>query len=528
MKEKLKEVNLITKTGRINPNARAILEKYPELKEQIFKSTAFLKDESSSLGERIFCIFHDIYEQPLCKTCKTPVHFIRDKKQYNSYCSVKCAKNDPDLLGLWNQKMKGKKEEIRQKIINTKKQTSEEQKQLSYQKRIDTILSRYGSIENLITQNKQKQHQTNILKYGVSACSQHNVIRQKIKNNHHKTNHDLNLNNEEWLKERHLQEQNSLQDIANERGVSKYLVWTKMREFQIPVKHYYRSIPQQRISDFLTLNGVEHTTNVNNIIGKQQLDILINKHNIAVEVNGVFWHSELNGKHRNYHLEKTQKCLAQNIELLHFWDFEIKNKFEVVCSIILSKLNKTKKIHARKCGISLITSKQAYDFHQLYHLSGGVYSSINYGLFFEDKLIQVLSFTKNRFNTTKDVNCFEITRFSTILNTTVNGGFSKLLKFFIRNHKPKTIITFSDNRISNGDVYKKNGFLNVTETKPNYFYFHQTDTNKVFSRQKFQKHKLSKLLEHFDANKSEWENMKKNNYNRIWDCGNKKWVLNVS
>jgi hypothetical protein len=40
----------------------------------------------------------------------------------------------------------------------------------------------------------------------------------------------------------------------------------------------------------------------------------------------------------------------------------------------------------------------------------------------------------------------------------------------------------------------------------------------------FQKHKLSKKLSIFDANKTEWDNMIVNGYDRIWDCGNRKFV----
>jgi len=39
----------------------------------------------------------------------------------------------------------------------------------------------------------------------------------------------------------------------------------------------------------------------------------------------------------------------------------------------------------------------------------------------------------------------------------------------------------------------------------------------------FQKHKLKTILPTFDPTLTEWENMKNNGYDRIWDCGNGKW-----
>ena len=42
----------------------------------------------------------------------------------------------------------------------------------------------------------------------------------------------------------------------------------------------------------------------------------------------------------------------------------------------------------------------------------------------------------------------------------------------------------------------------------------------------FQKHKLEKVLGKYDINLTEWENMLQNGYDRIWDCGNCKWIYN--
>ena len=65
--------------------------------------------------------------------------------------------------------------------------------------------------------------------------------------------------------------------------------------------------------------------------------------------------------------------------------------------------------------------------------------------------------------------------------------------------------------------YKKIGFNLLRESAPCYWYFRN---GKVFHRSNFMKHKLQEKLEIFDSTLSEWENMKLNNYNRFWDCGN--------
>ena len=44
-------------------------------------------------------------------------------------------------------------------------------------------------------------------------------------------------------------------------------------------------------------------------------------------------------------------------------------------------------------------------------------------------------------------------------------------------------------------------------------------------RFKYRKSELSKILNEYNDLLSEWENMKNNNYDRIWDCGSKKYQL---
>ncbi len=64
-----------------------------------------------------------------------------------------------------------------------------------------------------------------------------------------------------------------------------------------------------------------------------ELDLYSEKYSLAIEVNGVYWHSD-KFKDRNYHLIKTLKCEKRGISLLHFWETELENNFDWCCSII--------------------------------------------------------------------------------------------------------------------------------------------------------------------------------------------------
>ena len=131
-----------------------------------------------------------------------------------------------------------------------------------------------------------------------------------------------------------------------------------------------------------------------------------------------------------------------------------------------------------------------------------------------------MSFGKNRFSSEVE---WELLRFVSKKYISVVGGASKLFKHFVNNYSNGLgIVSYSDRRYSQGNMYSKLGFKFSHNSQPNYFYF--KNSLHLESRQKYMKHKLSNLLEVFDESLTEVENMKNNGFNRIWDCGNSVWI----
>lgn len=254
-----------------------------------------------------------------------------------------------------------------------------------------------------------------------------------------------------------------------------------------------------------------------------ELDIYLPEFNLAIEVNGVYWHSESMGKYRDYHLYKTLKCNEKGLDLIHIFDFEWVNKKEILKSIILNRLGRTpNKIYARKCEIREINNtKIIKEFLNNNHIQGYTHSSFNLGLYHNNELISVMTFGKNRFK--KQSGEWEMVRFCNKLNTNIIGGASKLFNYFLKNLPNQKIISFSDRRFFEGGLYKQLGFVFEKFTKPSYFYW---KNERAYNRMSYQKHKLPKLLEIYDPNKTEYQNMLDNKFIRIWDCGNGKWVYN--
>jgi hypothetical protein len=279
---------------------------------------------------------------------------------------------------------------------------------------------------------------------------------------------------------------------------------------------------EKEIFEFVkSIYNEEIIENDRNILSGRELDIYLPELNLAIEYNGLYWHSELKGKDKNYHLNKTKECKEKGIKLIHIFEDEWINKKEIVKSIISSKINIYKGIiYARKTYVKEINNIEEEIFLNENHLQGYIPSKICYGLYYNDILVSLMSFGKSRFNKKYK---YELLRFANKLNIKIIGGANKLFSYFEKNNNYESIISYSDKRYFDGIVYSIMGFVFVNNSDPNYFYL-DNNYNKRESRNKYQKHKLKNLLEDFNPELTEWENMIINGYDRIWDCGNGVWV----
>jgi len=283
------------------------------------------------------------------------------------------------------------------------------------------------------------------------------------------------------------------------------------------------SVGEKELFDYVrTLCGGKIIRNDRTVISPYELDIFLPDKRIAFEFNGVYWHQD-NKKSAGYHLMKTKKCSEAGIRLIHVFEDEWLFKNDIVRSRIAHILGVfNEAIYARKCEVLEISGNEARMFLDKNHLQGGCNSEFQYGLFANGKLVSVMTFGKPRFNHNYD---YELLRFATELEVRVVGGASKLLSFFSKNMKGKKIITYADRRYSDGNLYKKIGFTAEGFTSPNYWW---SNGQIRLSRYQCQKHKLAKLLgDGFDNSISEKENMTRNGYFQIHDCGNAVFSLTI-
>ena len=506
--------NLMFKNGVLNKRMLQLSEKREDIKT-LFEELKTLFPDVNNKSELLYLgLGNNI---GVCGTCARPTKFKSFVIGYNQFCCKDCADKD----GHRNDK----------RLTTLKERYGEDYQATINAKRMETNLERYGVMYPLQNQAIRNQtHQTQITEHGGVGFQNEQTrerAQQILLNKFGKKSGNASSKNEsvlsqfsdpDFIRFEYIENKKSILCLSKEYGVSCRAIRQRIQQNNIELQYNNISFPQQKLIKYFRDNNIHFILNDRTVLQPRELDFYLPDHNLAIEVNGLWWHSDNYGWPKNGHLFKTLKCNEQNIHLLHFWEFEINDKFDIVTSIINNFININQTIYARKCQIVSIDCKE---FISTNHINGNAAAQYYYALKYNNEIVAAMSFGRPRYSKQAE---YELIRYVNKQGINVVGGASKLLKHFIKQINPNSIISYSDKRLFSGNMYNKMGFNKLHTSKPNYHYFKE-GTYKLMSRVKFQKHKLNKILAIFDTNASEWNNMKNNGYNRVWDCGTDVWIL---
>lgn len=505
-------------SGHLQSNIQLFKEinnKCPNLFHNITEIVYLIKNYDNLENLHIFCY------------CGNKNTFVGLKAGYLKFCSNKCANNSPEvkekyentLLQRYGVKQLAKTDFMQKKFKDPEwgkrcrhKQIETFQKRTGYrhplicpeskQKFENTMMQRYnvrhhwcskdpklngqqtrlelyGYVNSFqIPENKQKailaRKNTNWLEKVMQTREKH---KKEIfeRNNKHIHFEDYN---EEFFRTNFIKN-NKFDLKACCEYFKIYPTWAnkKKRDFNITepniIQHQFKE--QSQVYDYIKLiyNG-NILFNTKNIIKPLELDIYIPEKNVAIEFNGLYWHSINSGIDKYYHQLKSFKCKEKGIRLIHIYEDEWlnENKQKIIKDIIKHALNiknsNENKIYARKCIIKEIDNDLYNEFCNNNHIQGSRGAQVKLGLFYNDELVQIASFGKSRFN--KYIQ-WEWIRGCPASNNNVIGGTSKLFSYFIKNYKPKSVLCYADFNKFDGKGYKECGFEFQGFTSPNKFYF---------------------------------------------------------
>lgn len=269
------------------------------------------------------------------------------------------------------------------------------------------------------------------------------------------------------------------------------------------------------VGDFDVVQGDRST------IAPMELDILIPALNVAVEFNGVFWHSEKFGKGRNYHLDKWQRCRDAGVQLLTVWSDDWDARPDAVRAMLAHKLHRSsaRRVFARKTEVVDVAWSDAQSFLDKHHIQGSVTGSAYLGLRDTNGVLVAVSVWQA-------LRPGEVVLARYATSAHVIGGLGKLTSAgatWARGRQATRIVTFADHGISDSGSYHAVGFTLDKELPPNYTYeVADRRVNKArFRLSRFRS--APELL--FQDGMTERELAELNGMHRVWDSGKDRMVL---
>ena len=359
--------------------------------------------------------------------------------------------------------------EFSDKSKQTKKERYGNENYTNQEKARKTCLKRYGNYTNI-----DKCKCTNLERYGVEFPFQSKEIQDKIKKGlKEKYGVEYALQHKDLMqKSLNSKIQNFLQNnpdiISIDDSGDEYIYTCKCthpdctmcdeKQFKIssqkyhgrkyrndelcailsPGSHNKNTFIENFVKDILNKYNIEYVTNTKDIIPPKELDIYIPSKKIAIECNGVFWHSD-KWKDENYHYNKYIECQKQGIQLISIWEDQVYRKPEIIESIILSKLNIYKKIIDSNYFIGLPDSKEYLKFMFTNNINGAYACGIKIGLYYNGELVSVMCFSKIN----KD--SYILQGYHQKLFTNIVDGYIVLFDYFTQKYNPKVITGYSSN-----------------------------------------------------------------------------------
>lgn len=291
-----------------------------ELYDEIFKL------DGSTFSEKLYFYKHGI--RGVCKECRNQTPFIGINDGYREYCSNRCVNKNLEI-----------RERIKSGFIK-KYGVDNVSKDISIkEKKKQTFFNRYGVSSPFGIKAVKEKRIRNAKKY--IDCHRSSIL-YRLKEDRRKSFIDQCENGE-----RLGSEIEALFDIDSFTNIKDRMLKFRCKICKNIFHHHlqwgvipicWRCHPnsgfQDEVTDFFQNTKLIVFPNVRNVI-RGELDVYIPSIKLAVECNGVYWHS-CKRKNQYYHLNKTIQCEDKNIKLIHLFENEWNDATKNLLSSILS------------------------------------------------------------------------------------------------------------------------------------------------------------------------------------------------
>lgn len=280
------------------------------------------------------------------------------------------------------------------------------------------------------------------------------------------------------------------------------------------VCHPKESKGQLEVLDFVRSLGVDVVSNDRSLISPLEIDVLVQSSRLAIEYNGLYWHSSARILDKDYHEKKRLATVSAGYRFFGIYEDEWRDKRNVVEGMLRHRLGKCLETYdARSLKLEEIDSKSSNIFFEKSHLEGPAKNIVTFGLIDGSGKVYAAMSLRKPFHASKSSR-LEVARSAMIPGISVRGWIGRLTKESLRYSKRngyEGLMTYVDSRVGNGGgyIFSETWKLEKESTGPRFWW---TDFENRFNRFKYKADKLNGLSQTTVAMNA--------GVSEIWGCGN--------
>ena len=276
---------------------------------------------------------------------------------------------------------------------------------------------------------------------------------------------------------------------------------------------------EQEVSRFISsIYSGEVINNTRSVIPPLEVDIYLPEKKLAIEYNGLYWHSKKQDKKADFN--KFISLKEKGIRYIGIFEDEWVKRREFVEKYLTNVLGLSRPsfiLRPQEISVERVSYREVRPLLDEHHYSGARAAKYYFGLVHEEKLIGCVLIAKP---TRQQVDAdWEIVRMCLDPKYKVHGMWSYISKHVLEDFFPgQKIVSFSDNRRDSGLVYRHMGFVEDDVIRPDYYWCKGID--------RFHKSGLRKTDDEKKTGKTEVCLREAQGFTQIYDVGKTRWVYN--
>ena len=425
-------------------------------------------NEFRSETEALYCLTHlDDFSNHICPICKTNLcnFYINKKRSHYQYKQSCCNENCVDKL-IYTDDTKHKREETKERIYGDKNYTNRKKAE-------ESNLNRFKSKYVMQTEKgKERWRRSYYKNHNITDLNNENIIQTINKIDCNLNLIDIYSNNDYFIQfiDFLFQSKNDLlrfSEIGKIFNRSNQTIENRAKELHILNQYFYLqdSPLELQFKNLLQNYNITYERHNRSILdisdsnGHPELDFYLKDYNICFEIDDVKSHN-ITIKDMNYHYNKTLQCLQKDIRLIHIWEWELND--QKIQNWILHILNQNKIqlniFNDDNYDIRLVNKEEVYKFFTQYSLTNYKENRLSLGIYYNNELIQVLS--------------FNIKELNIIISICVKFGYNivigtrEIIESFKRIYNTSFITTYIDLSKFTGKTFEELGFKLTNYIQP--------------------------------------------------------------